>query len=148
MQVGDILHLMFNLPEQFATPDILYTEELSKRHPELPGLGLSILPLSEITIELSIKLKQHYPYPSQNDLFALALAMQEQWPLLTGDRKLREAAKQEEVEVKGTIWLVGRLLDEKIINVEGAEKAYQFMSEEKRRLPWDVVKRQLTKYRK
>ena len=61
------------------------------------------------------------------DLFALALAHQEHCPLMTGDRYLREAAEHEAVEVRGTLWLMERLIEEGILTVARAEVAYEQM---------------------
>ena len=49
------------------------------------------------------------------DHSALALAMQEKCPLLTGDKDLRTAAKSEGVEVHGTVWIIEELLNQKLI---------------------------------
>ena len=90
-----------------------------------------------------MRLRLVHKHPSQNDLFALALAKQESCPLLTGDRRLRKAAEQEGVELKGTLWLVERMAEEAIISVEGAAEAYEGMRREKRWLPWAEVTKQL-----
>lgn len=39
MDVGDLTRPMFRLEETFATPDILYREELEEHHAVLPSLG-------------------------------------------------------------------------------------------------------------
>jgi hypothetical protein len=67
--------------------------------------------------------------------------------LLTGDKKLRAAAEREEVTVRGTLWLVDRLVQEKKITITVAEQAYARMKEEGRRLPWQEVDAQIKKFR-
>lgn len=143
MEAGGLVEAMFRLPEKFAVPDVLFIEELLEYHPELPGHGLQILSLTEEMVSKSVRLRQQYKHPSQNDLFALALAKQESCPLLTGDRRLREVAEQEGVELKGTLWLIERIVEETIISVEGAAEAYECMRREQRRLPWPEVSKQL-----
>lgn len=143
MEAGGLIAPMFKLPEIFAVPDILFMEELVEYHPELPGHGLQVMALTEETVAESMRLRQQHRHPSQNDLFALALAKQESCPLLTGDRRLRDVAKQEGVELKGTLWLIERMVEEVIISVDGAADAYEGMRREKRRLPWAEVTRQL-----
>ena len=61
--------------------------------------------------------KRIFSYGSVALIFlrSLSLALQENCPLLTGDRNLRKAADQEGVQVHGTIWLVSEMLREKII---------------------------------
>ena len=147
MESGDLLRHMFQLPETFAAPNILYEEELIEHHPELPAHGLRILELTGESMQEAYRLRQRYNQPSQNDLFALALAKQEECPLLTGDKNLREAAKDEKIEVRGTLWLVERMFEEKIIDVSKVEHAYEGMRQEQRRLPWGEVEKQLKRFR-
>ena len=65
---------------------------------------------------------------------------------MTGDRRLREAANNEKIEVKGTLWLIERMFEEKIINKRDARKAYDKMREAHRRLPWTQVIQQLKRF--
>jgi len=141
MEEGGLIEKMFRLPETFVVPDILFVEELSVHHPTAYGLQIKALQAS--AIEEVLKLSRQYKQPSQNDLFALALAKQESCPLVTGDRRLREAANNERVEVKGTLWLIERMFEEKFISKEGARKAYDKMRDANRRLPWAQVIQQL-----
>ena len=148
MEVGGILDKMFRLPERFALPNILYAEELSEQHPELPVLGLSILDIRSEYMSEAYRLGEEYRKTSHNDLLALALAKQEECPLLTGDAKLREAADIEQVEVKGTLWLVERLFEERHLNHDGSKDAYLRMKNEGRRLPWVEIDKQLKRFEK
>lgn len=148
MEEGGLIEKMFRLPEVFAVPDILFVEELSAHHPTLPAYGLQIKALQTSAIEEAMTLSRRYKQPSLNDLLALALAKQESCPLVTGDRRLREAATNEKVEVKGTLWLIGRMFEEKLINKENAKRAYDKMRVANRRLPWAQVTQQLKQFRK
>lgn len=148
MEVGGLIEHMFRLPEKFGVPDILYIEELADLSPELPGYGLQVMPLLEETVNKADRLRQTYRHPSMNDLFALALAKQEQCPLITGDGKLRDVAEKEGVELRGTLWLVERLIEGNIISLEVAVEAYAAMRRENRRLPWDDVEKQLARLRR
>jgi predicted nucleic acid-binding protein len=148
MDVGGLLEAMFRLEEGFAVPDLLYTEELEAHHPELPALGLQVLPLEEEGVEAAMALLEIYHGPSPNDLFALQLARQENCPLLTGDGALRGAATAEGVELRGTLWLVEALAERKIITVERAAAAYEEMKRNGRWLPWAEVDKQVRRLRK
>ena len=143
MEVGGLIEAMFRLPEKFAFPNILYEEELLDRHAELPGFGLQVLEINEEYVKESYRLRVLYRKPSQNDLFALALAKQEACPLVTGDKDLREVADFETVVVSGTLWLIERLIEDSMISVEAAQNAYDKMKDEGRRLPWPHVRKQL-----
>ena len=74
---------------------------------------------------------------------ALVLAQQEQCPLLTGDRYLRQAAEKEGVVVKGTLWLVEQLVIQGLMTADDARNSYQCMKDNGRRLPWDAALQRL-----
>ena len=84
-----------------------------------------------------------YPKPGRNDLFALALAEDKKCPLLTGDAALRQAAEMEQVEVKGTVWLIAEMVREQRITVTVARAALHKMRVNGRRLPWEVAEKRL-----
>lgn len=148
MVSGGLLEHMFQLPEEFAVPDVLYIEELSERHSELPAYGLRVLDMDSSVISEAVRLRTQYHKPSQNDLFALALASRRDCPIVTGDKYLREAAEAEGVTLVGTLWLIERMIEEGIVSVDAAEAAYDRMRSDGRRLPWPEVGRQLARLRK
>ncbi|TFW72331.1 DUF3368 domain-containing protein [Methylotenera oryzisoli] len=136
LEEGLLIDKIFELPFVFKIPDVLFEEELSEQHHHLIALGLQ---LGELTGESLIKvfaLIEQYPQPSRNDCLALALAKQENCPLITGDKNLRKAAETEEVQVYGTLWLVECLVQHSIINKLQAHSAYERMEQYGRRLPW------------
>jgi len=139
MDVGDLTKPMFRLKETFATPDVLYREELEEHHAELPGLGLRIEQLSSNGVAEVERLSAIYNGPSTNDLFAIALAKERQWPLLSGDRRVREAADAEGVEIRGTLWLIERMVQTRTISLERAQTGVELMRNGGRRLPWVEV---------
>jgi hypothetical protein len=148
MAVGDLLEAMFGLEESFAVPDVLYAEELSQHHPELPEIGLLRLTLREEGVAQAAQLKAHCrgrDAPSQNDLFALMLAKQESCPLLTGDKRLRKLATEHEaeIEIRGTLWVTGRLVESDLVTADMAARAYSRMRQSGSRLPWAEVEKQL-----
>lgn len=143
MEVGGLLEPLFALPFQFKVADLLYYEELEEQHPHLPGLGLQITELSAASMKEAMRLTALYGNPSRYDCFALALAKQEECPLLTGDNRLRKAAEQEAVVVMGTIWLVEQMVTQQIIDKAMAVVAYDQMEASGSRLPWKKAKARL-----
>ena len=139
MEVADLTRQMFRLKESFATPDILYHEELAENHSELPGLGLRIERLTPAAISDVERMVALHQQNSVNDLMALALAKERQWPLLSGDRRLRAAAVIERVEIFGTLWLVEKLVETKTISLSQAATSFESMRHGGRRLPWTEV---------
>ncbi|RJG50584.1 PIN domain-containing protein [Motilimonas pumila] len=143
MEEGGLLEAMFQLPFDFATPDILFFEELEEEHAHLPGLGLALKEVSSEFMMYAMQLTGTYTQASRNDCFALALAKQELCPLLTGDMALRKAAEKEAAIVKGTIWLVTQLVVHQKINIAQAKDAYNQMKANGRRLPWAIAEQEL-----
>ncbi|HET6534788.1 MAG TPA: hypothetical protein VFG41_01290 [Sphingomicrobium sp.] len=136
MEVADLIRPMFRLDDTFAIPDVLYKEELQHHHPELPTLGLRIERLGGAGVAEVERLKLIYPGPSTNDLFALALAKDRRWPLLSGDGHLRAVAKAEDVEIHGTIWLIERMIVSGTLTPARAHVSLELMRNGSRRLPW------------
>lgn len=143
VEVGDLVAPMFSLGYQFAVPDVLYYEELEEQHVHLLDMGLQTRTLSAKSVERVQTLSQTYAKPGRNDLFALALAEVEKCPLLTGDAALRQVAETEQVEVKGTVWLISEMVREQRITVTVARAALQKMRINGRRLPWDTAEQML-----
>lgn len=143
LEEGELLEIFFQLPYRFSVPDILFFEELEDQHAHLLTMGLTLSELSAPTLIYAHELIQRVSGPSRNDCFALALAKQENCPLLSGDEALRKAARREEVEVNGTIWVVERLIQHRLIPVEVARNAYTKMRANGRRLPWELALQRL-----
>lgn len=141
--VAEQIHNMFLLPFSFAVPDILFDEELKNDHSDLLELGLNILELTSESVAYTFTLVEQYPKPGRNDLFALALAKQENCPLVTGDKDLRDAAQDESVVLFGTIWIVEQLVRHALLTIDEAREIFEKMKEEKRRLPWSLVQAHL-----
>lgn len=143
LEEGQLLAQFFRLPYDIGTPDILFEEELSEQHPELPGLGLRIMGLSTESMLDVVRLAGTYAAPSRYDCMALALALQEGCPFLTGDQALRAAAQQEHAEVRGTLWVVEELVWQSLLTKDEASKAYGRMEDAGRRLPWKTAHQRL-----
>lgn len=143
IEAGDLVAPMFSLSYQFVVPDVLYYEELEEQHAHLLDMGLQTRTLSPESVKRVQTLSQIYVKPGRNDLFALALAEVEQCPLLTGDAALRQASETEQIEVKGTVWLISQMVREQRITIPVARAALQKMRINGRRLPWDAAEQML-----
>jgi predicted nucleic acid-binding protein len=146
VEVGDLVAPMFSLDYQFAVPDILYYEELEEQHAHPLNMGLQTRGLSAKSVERVQLLSQTYVRPGRVDLFALVLAELEKCPLLTGDAALRQAAETEQVEVKGTIWLIGEMVREQRITIAVARAALHKMRVNGMRLPWESAEQMLANF--
>ena len=137
MEAGELMDTLFQLPMQFAIPDILYWEEIEPGTPGLEEQGLRVLEVSSKYVAYAAGLPAKYgTNASPNDYLALALAKQEGCPLLTGDQTLKQAAKNEDIPVMGSVWLLRTMVENQLLNVDQAHAALARMKERKRRLPW------------
>lgn len=145
IDVGGVLREMFALAYEFGVPNVLYEQELKLRHPEMHELGLRSIELSANSVAKVISLVAKYRSVgvSTNDVFALVLAQQEQTTLLTGDAKLRQVCIAENVDVHGTVWLMGEMLAADVLDVDRARAAYEAMRRAGSRLPWQEIEKQL-----
>lgn len=146
MNVGELIRHMFRLDDIIATPNVLYREELANHHPELPALGLQIEHIDDQGVLEVERLVSVYQGTSTNDLFALVLAKERKWILLTGDGPLRAAALAEDVEVHGTIWMIDRMIASEKISSRRARTALDLMQDSQRRLPWALADKMLQKH--
>lgn len=142
---GQLTPVVFRLPYEIAVPDLLYEFELRERQSHLLKAGLKVKSLTAQSVQKAESLTRQYPRPSMMDHFALALAIQEQCPLLTGDKDLRSAARSEGVEVHGTIWIIEELLKQKLIHQAQARGSFDSMKAKGSRLPWGDVEKLLNK---
>lgn len=148
MEAGQLMERLFQLPMQFAMPDILYWEEIEPGTPGLEAQGLRILEVTGEYVRYASELPgKHGSKPSANDYLALALAKQEGCPLLTGDQALKAAAQAEDVPVMGTVWLLRTMIENQLLSVNEALAALALMKESKRRLPWTDAERSLNRLR-
>jgi len=136
---GEVVDPVFELPYEMCTPDLLYYDELATHHPDLVEKGLALKDVQGEFLLQVPALQEKYKKPSRYDCLALALATQEGCPLLTGDKYLRAAAEQENVEVYGTLWLIDRAVEHGVLSQEGARLAFCRMRQAGRRLPWSTV---------
>ncbi len=142
MEAGKLMERLFQLPVQFAIPDILYWEEIQPEAPGLEDLGLQVMEVAGEYVQYASAMKVKYgDAPSPNDYLAIALAKQEGCPLLTGDQDLKAAAQGEDVTVMGTVWLLRMMVENHLLNVDDAIAALALMKASKRRLPWADAER-------
>jgi len=120
---GQLLEKVKRLPYELALPDVIVHELITPPGEVFIQAGFSVLQLSEEVIEQVIVLREHYPKPSTNDLFALLLAKINSCELITGDDALRNAASKEGVPVHGLLWLFDRLIEQRILTTNEAADA-------------------------
>lgn len=145
MEAGGLLDAVFRLEHDVITPNALYDRELKEQHSHLIELGLVLYQVEPEGVERSWQLAATYNATSAMDRLCIALAEQEGCPLLTGDKRLKAAAKKEGCDVRGTLWLVEELVRENIVSIDQAHAAYYRMETAGRRLPFATAHRRLHK---
>lgn len=117
LERGKILEAIFCLPFNFAVPSLLYKMELQDYGGDaLINLGLRLEALDNEEVALARSYWLERRSLSVPDSWALALAKSRSWVLLSGDKKLVELAKEEEVAVHGLLWLFDRMHEEGVAN--------------------------------
>lgn len=58
------------------------------------------------------------------------------------------AGEQEGVEIDGTFWLIGQMVEARVIVARQADAAYRKMREAGRRRPWEEIEQQLRAFGK
>jgi predicted nucleic acid-binding protein len=103
---GGLLEAVFTLSHEFAVPDVLYDREMRDEWAErLVQLGLRVVEVSKEGVASALRYRHQRSSLSVPDTFALALAKEREWVLLTGDSELRDLAGLENVECHGLLWL-------------------------------------------
>src|ERR1043166_3579745 len=91
LERGDFLDSCFQLPFEFAVPDLLYARELADfGGEELVARGLRVEELSSGEVATAQTVRGTHPKLSLPDAFAYALASARGWTLLTGDGRSEE----------------------------------------------------------
>jgi uncharacterized protein YacL len=107
LERSDLLRTAFSLDAEFVVPDLLYERELRDNSgADLLALGLRVESLDENEVERAQAYRRTHPRLALPDTFALTLAKNRRWLLLTGDGALRELAGAEQVECHGVLWLI------------------------------------------
>jgi predicted nucleic acid-binding protein len=146
---GELVLQIFRLPYKLVVPDVMISQELEEPDGfKLIALGLETEELSGTEVSRVSDYARKYKRPSRHDLFALVLAQRLNCPLITGDLDLRVAAEQEGVEVHGTLWILDKFVEMKIVTPKTASSSLQKMRAAGRRLPKDECQKRIDMWTK
>jgi hypothetical protein len=110
-------------------------------------LGLRVEEVSAAGVANALRHRSARPVLSVPDSFALALAQERQWTLLTGDGQLRELAEAEHVECHGVLWLLDRMEEAGEPGIQNLRHGLQAISGHPRcRLPRRGIAIRLERY--
>jgi hypothetical protein len=112
LERGGFLEAVFSFSWKFVVPDLLYERELHDHGGErLIALGLRIADLKPDEVSRALSYRRRDAALSLVDTFALSLAASRRWTLLTGDRRLRDLARLEEVTWHGVLWVLDQFYE-------------------------------------
>jgi len=144
---GGLIEALFHLSFGCVIPDVVMHELSEPTRQQLKSYGVVERELPPEQVREVLRLAARYPRPSRTDLFALVLAQSLGTILLTGDRRLREAAETEGVPVHGTLWLLDQMVAEGVVTRREAATALEQMRAGDRRLPKNEVEERLRRWR-
>ena len=118
LKLTNIIEKVFLLPYELAVPDILYNDELKDMDGELlEANGIKIIEMTNDEVVETAERSGMTNRVSFNDLTTLVVAKSRGYILVTGDGNLRKIAKSENVELRGTIWLIDEMVSNNILDI-------------------------------
>jgi predicted nucleic acid-binding protein len=133
----------------FALPDVLYHREMRGAWGDrLVSLGLRIEEVSKDGVMNALRYRSERRFISVPDSFALALAKERAWTLLTGDGDLRDLATSEKVKCHGVLWLLDRMEEAGAPGLQALHDGLTALAGHQRcRLPRHEIAVRLERYR-
>jgi len=139
---GKLLNMMCELPYNLGVSDaILYgidddeAELIIPNSEQVLSAGFQVYSLNSDEMIEVFKLYAKYARPSLNDIFGLVVAKKNNAILLTSDSSLRKSALKENVEVRGILWILDEMINNKVIDKKTAAKSLIKIRDEGSYLP-------------
>jgi hypothetical protein len=144
---GDIFDILFLLPFDFHTSDIV-ANEISGSYSvkQLAQLGLGILELDDAEVREIFTLKQEHIELSVEDVSVFFLSRKHSAMILSNDGPLRELADATRTEYHGTLWLLEEMIKRDILSPPDAAVALRSMLDNKRWLPRSECEKKIKKW--
>lgn len=106
----------------FVINEILLSDQKTQVESFIRAKQLTVFKISADEIEEIIKFKTNRVFKGITDKTVLWKSHTLQCPILTGDNKLRNEAKDLKIEVHGILWVINKLVENGIItNTKGVE---------------------------
>ncbi len=149
LERGQFLDPCFNLPFEFAVPDLLYRRELADYgEAALIARGLRVEELTSAELAVAQNVRGVRPKLSLPDAFAYSLASGRKWGLLSGDGELRALAQAEQIPLYGVLWVTDQMFDARVVEAAVMVTGLEAIAAHPRcRLPNAEIQVRLTRYR-
>jgi hypothetical protein len=111
-------------------------------------MGLRVEEVSKAGVANALRSRSERRFLSVPDSFALALAKERAWTLLTGDGDLRDLATGENVDCHGVLWLLDRMEEASVPGLQALFDGLTALAGHQRcRLPGREITVRLDRYR-
>ena len=130
-----LLEVVFQLPHQFVTTEFVWRELHQPPGTRLTNLGLLLEPLDQDEILELFDLRAELGNSSIPDVSCYLTARNRNWTLLTGDKAVRNSGFEEELEVRGVLWLLDELYEHNLASGDTLAEGLQAMLDRGARLP-------------
>ena len=116
-----------------------------RRRSIVPGQSVNQIAKEMLKVFLPLMSQYQNSGLSYYDVLALTLAKVRRATLLTGDLRLRKAAVEQQVSLKGTIFLLEQLVIQKVLSVGATLDLLEKMQKAGSRLPWSQAREMILK---
>ncbi len=142
----------FNLPYEFYTTnfvidEIKLSEQKAAIETYLNSGKLKVFHLSETEIDTVRIFKTVRNFKGLTDKTVLWKAIELKSPLLTGDGKLRSEAKEQGLEVRGSIWVIEEFVKHELIKNSKAISLLENLKECNSSLPFDEIDKLMKRFK-
>ena len=132
----EVLDKIFQLEFRFAVPDALFREELidlgAYSPQNLLSFGLRVESLDAEEVQMAVGYQTMRPALSLVDSFALALAANRGWRLLTEDKTMSNAAESEGIEHGDALWVFDEMMQAGILSAPQGVRVLEAMRDDPR----------------
>lgn len=117
-----LLEVAFSLPYEYVATDFVFRELKKPDGVDLQKMGLQVVALPKESMTSLSQLTRALNNSSLADVSCYHVAAENGWTLLTGDRQIRRACLDRDMDVHGVLWVLDQLWFHKV--VPGPDLAY------------------------
>lgn len=141
-----MLEQMFLLPYEFSVPDLLFERDLKgDLGDRLLACGLNVVELYPQEVVGAMDLHRSSGKLSFPESFALVLARERNWTLLTGSGPLCKFASDQQMTMHGVLWVIEQCHQEGVMATSTLHRCLSIIfAHERCRLPPGEVRRLLS----
>lgn len=129
----------------FVVNEIIESDQREQLEMFIHSGKLTVFVLSIVEIEEVNNFQTTRFFRTLTDKTVLWKAKQLKCPLLTGDAKLRNEAKDQGVIVHGSLWAINKIVEQKIISPESGIALLKILKTVNDRLPLDEIEKLIKK---